>query len=175
MLHGRLILNTERLPTSSAELRFGFMFAKNNDKSFYDGLQVVTKLDTENLFVPMDITSTEPFRIHDTPDVFTVDKLADWVIRDEESTSVCDERDKCEFSVVFVRNLSTGDVDSDIAFEIGEELQYALTGFYRAQTIDERITHIGQSHDMIVLMGAVTATTVSTFAAISALIAMSTF
>lgn len=36
-LHGRLVLNTERLPTSEM-LSFGFMFADNTNKSFYDGL-----------------------------------------------------------------------------------------------------------------------------------------
>lgn len=38
-LHGRLILNTEKLPESK-QLSFGFMFADNTDKSIYDGLQI---------------------------------------------------------------------------------------------------------------------------------------
>ena len=57
----------------------------------------------------------------------------------------CNAQGRCEFSVVFVRKLSTGDESHDIALEKGEERQYALTGFYRALSNEKRVTHIGQS------------------------------
>merc|ERR1712214_132291 len=65
-LHGRLVLNTERLP-ESRQLSFGFMFADNADKSIYDGLQVDAPLNSEVMpsFAVRDLTSSERPNIFD--------------------------------------------------------------------------------------------------------------
>ena len=66
------------------------MFADNGDKSFYDGLQVVTNLE-EGIFKPIDITCTERLNINNDSQPCKVDKSADWVIRNEESSAHCDD------------------------------------------------------------------------------------
>mmetsp|Transcript_36952 Transcript_36952/g.48605 ORF Transcript_36952/g.48605 Transcript_36952/m.48605 type:complete len:241 (+) Transcript_36952:54-776(+) len=174
-LHGRLVLNTTRLPESQ-ELTFGFAFAESEKKDFFDGLQVVTRVNNPwKQYTARDITSGPRPDIFGAAFTFKADKNADWLLREAESTSTCDSAGKCEFSVVFVRNFSTGDSADDISLLRGEERQYALTGFYKALGKDERITHIGQSQDMNVLMGAFDSVAASSFITIAALLTLTSF
>lgn len=45
-LHGRLTLKTEQLPDKQ-DLNFGFVFASDAETTFFDGLQVLTRVDSE--------------------------------------------------------------------------------------------------------------------------------
>ena len=69
-LHGCLVLNTMALPDRQL-LKFGFMFAEDSNKGFFDGLQVTTMVDWSlptQKFVPVDISSAaRPNVFADTP------------------------------------------------------------------------------------------------------------
>jgi len=169
-LHGRLVLTTKSMPDEQ-DLKFGFMFAEDAQNGVYDGLQVRIRRNAANQtpsFRPMDITSTQRPNVFADKATFEQDKSHDWVILEEESSVACENVGQCEYSVVFMRNFQTGDEVHDIAIEKGEERSYALTGFYQAHAqSDQRLTHIGQSQEMFILMGA------SNFAASSLLAAAS--
>ena len=175
-LHGRITLNTENLPDKQ-DLSFGFMFA-DSQTGQYDGLQVVTRVHHELLtgkFAHLDISS-------DTrPDVFNYDPMPmdtqhDWVVLEDESSVTCEDVGRCEFSIAFVRNFNTLDEKHDIALIDGEEHEYAFTAFYRAKSFTSGdVTHIGQSQDIYVLMGAINAITSSALVAASAVIALTAF
>ena len=105
-----------------------------------------------------------------------MDKQHDWVILEDESSVTCEDIGRCEFSVAFVRHFDTMDTKNDIAILMGEEHEYAFTGFYKSKTYSSGdITHIGQSQDVYVLMGALTTMTSTTLAFASAVIALSAF
>jgi len=104
------------------------------------------------------------------------DAQNDWKIISEESTVSCDQNGHCEFSVAFVRDLETKDSENDIRIERGEEREFALTGFYAAvDQVSGHITHVGQSNDQYVLMGAVNAMTSSLAVVAAAIITLSAF
>jgi hypothetical protein len=178
-LHGRITLNTENLPDKQ-DLNFGFMFTDSQSGSKYDGLQVLTRVHHEfnegrkQKFAHIDVSSTSK------PDIYDVDiqrdSQHDWVILEDESSVTCEDVGRCEFSVAFVRNFDTMDTKQDIAFQEGEEHEYAFTGFYRAKSIaNGDITHIGQSQEMFILCGALNVLTSTTLAVASAVIALTAF
>ena len=179
-LHGRVTLNTENLPDKQ-DLSFGFMFT-DPQSGKYDGLQVLTRVHHEiqtEKFAHLDISQTT------RPDIFAysrdelpeADSQHDWVLLEDESFVKCEDVGRCEFSVAFVRNFNTLDEKNDIALIDGEEHEYAFTGFYRAKSFTSGdVTHIGQSQDIYVLMGALSnLMTSSTLLAASAVIALTAF
>ena len=158
-LHGRIILNTENLPDKQ-DLSFGFMFTNSQTKK-YDGLQVLTRVHHElqtDKFVNLDISMKHRPDIYaqvGSPDFPTVDTQHDWVILEDESSIQCEDVGRCVFSVAFVRNFDTMDDKEDIALVDGEEHEYAFTAFYRSKSYTSGdVTHIGQSQDIYILMGA---------------------
>jgi len=76
---------------------------------------------------------------------------------------------------VFVRKFITGDSAYDIDLVMGEERNYSLTGFYRVTDKEKRVSSVGQSSDMSVLMGAFNALTVSYVAATASILALTMF
>lgn len=181
-LHGRIILNTTSMPDKQ-DLKFGFLFKDNSASGKkYDGLQVSTKLDHQSQiqsFTHSDISTTKK------PNVFAqgsesgsikIDQQNDWVILQEDSYVKCEDVGHCEISVAFLRNFDTLDSKHDIVIESGEEMEFALVGFYEATDFaSRRVTHVGQSKDLTVLMGAISNITSSTLVVATALLVLAAF
>ena len=173
-LHGRLVLSAKRQPQDQ-DLSFGFAFAESDKKDFFDGLSVQAKVNNpwNTQFTAIDIHSAERPNIEKSGP--TAEQNSDWLLREKESTQQCDSELNCEYSVVFVRKFITGDSADDIDLVMGEERNYSLTGFYRFTDKEKRVTSIGQSSDMSVLMGAFNALTVSYVAASASILTLTMF
>jgi len=123
------------------------MFASDSDSGKYDGLQVHTRVNhnqQSQRFKHSDISTDEK------PDIFahnsSEDSQNDWIIKSDESSVVCEDVGRCEFSVAFMRNFNTYDDEQDIVIVEGVENDYALRGFYYATDVQSgHVTHIGQS------------------------------
>ena len=155
------------------------MFSKDAEAGLYDGLQITTKVDAArqtSKFTHADVSAKSRPDLFARVSNFSHDSQNDWVLLPAESSVTCEDVGHCEFSVTFVRNLDTLDEEHDIAITEGEELQYALTGFYQATDSEEgHVTHQGQSQDLYILMGALSYTTTSSLLVATAIFAYALF
>jgi len=178
-LHGRIVLNTENMPDKQRIL-FGFLISEDQASGKYDGLGVSVKLDAEEQAAPdfkhRDISTVSK------PDIFSeehglkADDQNDWVIVQEDSYVRCEDVGRCELSVAFMRNFDTMDESNDVIFTEFEEQEYSLMGFYKANSIENNtMTHVGQSSDMYILMGAFDALTSSSLLMATAVMTLAAF
>ena len=89
-LHGRLVLSTSSVPEAQ-DLSLGFAFAETNNKEFFDGLSLTTRLNDpwNKQFKAIDTNSAERPDIYESQSnqsSFIADKDSNWLVRHEESS-----------------------------------------------------------------------------------------
>ena len=94
----------------------------------------------------------------------------------KDSNIECEDVGLCTITIAFARNFDTLDTSNDIAFEVGEEREYSVVGFYEAtDSATSSVTHVGQSNDMYIFAGALSSLSCSALALATAVFSLTAF